>query len=38
MSTPLLETENLSIAFLIILGVLFVRPQGLFGKKNVERV
>jgi len=27
-----------AIAFLIILGVLFVRPQGLFGKKNVERV
>jgi len=27
-----------AIAFLIILGVLFVRPQGLFGKKNLERV
>lgn len=27
-----------AIAFLIILGVLFVRPQGLFGKKSVERV
>ena len=27
-----------AIAFLIILGVLFVRPQGLLGKKSVERV
>ncbi|PPD14715.1 MAG: branched-chain amino acid ABC transporter permease [Methylobacterium sp.] len=27
-----------AIAFLIILGVLFVRPQGLFGKRSVERV
>jgi branched-chain amino acid transport system permease protein len=27
-----------AIAFLIILAVLFVRPQGLFGKKSVERV
>jgi branched-chain amino acid transport system permease protein len=27
-----------AIAFLIILATLFVRPQGLFGKKSVERV
>lgn len=27
-----------AIAFIIILAVLFVRPQGLFGKKSVERV
>nr|ABM53494.1 putative inner-membrane translocator LivH [uncultured bacterium CBNPD1 BAC clone 67] len=27
-----------AVAFLIILGVLFVRPQGLLGKKSVERV
>jgi branched-chain amino acid transport system permease protein len=27
-----------AIAFLIIIGVLFVRPQGLFGKRSVERV
>lgn len=27
-----------AIAFLIILAVLFARPQGLFGKKSTERV
>jgi branched-chain amino acid transport system permease protein len=27
-----------AIAFLIILATLFLRPQGLFGKKSVERV
>jgi branched-chain amino acid transport system permease protein len=27
-----------TIAFLIILATLFLRPQGLFGKKSVERV
>lgn len=27
-----------AIAFLIILATLFVRPQGLFGKKSMERV
>jgi len=27
-----------AIAFIIIFAVLFVRPQGLFGKKSVERV
>jgi branched-chain amino acid transport system permease protein len=27
-----------AIAFIIILATLFVRPQGLFGKKSVERV
>ncbi len=27
-----------AIAFLVILGVLFVMPQGLFGRAAVERV
>jgi branched-chain amino acid transport system permease protein len=27
-----------AIAFVIILGTLFVRPQGLFGKRSAERV
>jgi len=27
-----------AVAFLVILGVLFAMPQGLFGKKTVERV
>ena len=27
-----------AVAFLVILGVLFVMPQGLFGKASVERV
>ncbi len=27
-----------AVAFLVILGVLFVMPQGIFGKKSTERV
>ena len=27
-----------AIAFLVILGVLFVMPQGLFGRAGIERV
>mgnify|MGYP000730453792 CR=1 FL=1 len=27
-----------AVAFIVILGVLFIRPWGLFGKKSVERV
>jgi branched-chain amino acid transport system permease protein len=27
-----------AVAFLVILGVLFVMPQGLFGKTSIERV
>lgn len=27
-----------AVAFLVILGVLFVMPQGLFGRRSVERV
>jgi branched-chain amino acid transport system permease protein len=27
-----------AIAFLVILGVLFVMPHGLFGRTSVERV
>ena len=27
-----------AVAFIVILGVLFVMPQGLFGSKSTERV
>jgi branched-chain amino acid transport system permease protein len=27
-----------AVAFLVILAVLFVMPQGLFGRRSVERV
>jgi len=27
-----------AVAFVILLAVLFVRPQGLFGEKPVEKV
>jgi branched-chain amino acid transport system permease protein len=35
---PAISDISLLVPFAIILGVLMVRPQGLFGTKHVERV
>ena len=35
---PIFEKMRLAPAFILILAVLLFRPQGLFGRKQVERV